>query len=146
MKYTALILTLFLAGCGGKSDDVLIKQSEQAVSAKISSMAFQTCSQIAANPQLFKHDSMKEMCGYEIDPEKPIFIDEAKAVNDGDNQYVCSRGNGLSYTGEAVTFRSLYKDGDKAPVIVIDMPDSAVSKSVIILREVQTEQINAHCK
>lgn len=145
MKTLIIITTLLLAGCVDKTDQQLISESNQAVSERISAMKFKTCADIVANKQLFTTQSLNEMCGYVINKDKPVYFNKSSVVSKDGESYVCSTGNGVSYTGEVVTFRAAYKDGDKAPTVVIDMPDSMVPKSVMIVREVQTDIINTHC-
>lgn len=145
MKTLIIITTLLLVGCVDKTDQQLISESNQAVNERISAMNFKTCADIVANKQLFTTQSLNEMCGYVINKDKPVYFNKSSVVSKEGESYVCSTGNGISYTGEVVTFRSAYKDGDKAPTVVIDMPDSMVPKSVMIVREVQTDIINTHC-
>lgn len=145
MKTLIIITTLLLVGCVDKTDQQLISESNQAVNERISAMNFKTCADIVANKQLFTTQSLNEMCGYVINKEKPVYFNKSSVVSKEGESYVCSTGNGVSYTGEVVTFRSAYKDGDKTPTVVIDMPDSMVPKSVMIVREVQTDIINTHC-
>lgn len=145
MKALIIITTLLIAGCVDKTDQQLISESNHAVTQRISALNFSTCADIVANQQLFTTNSLNEMCGYVINKEKPVYFNNARVVSKDGDSYVCSTGNGVSYTGEVVTFRAAYKDGDKAATVVIDMPDSMVPKSVIMVREVQTDIIKSHC-
>lgn len=145
MKNIIIITTILLAGCVDKTDQQLISESNQAVNERISVMNFKTCADIVANKQLFTTQSLNEMCGYVINKDKPVYFNKSSVVSKEGEYYVCSTGNGVSYTGEVVTFRAAYKDGDKTPTVVIDMPDSMVPKSVMIVREVQTDIIKTHC-
>lgn len=145
MKTLIIIASLLIVGCVDKTDSQLITESNQSVKQRISTMNFSTCSDIVANKQLFTTDSLNAMCGYVINNEKPVYFNNAKVISKDGDSYVCSTGNGVSYTGEVVTFRAAYKDGDKTPTVVIDMPDSMVPKSVIMVREVQTDIIKSHC-
>lgn len=145
MKTLIIIASLLIVGCVDKTDSQLITESNQAVKQRISTMNFSTCSDIVANKQLFTTDSLNEMCGYVINKDKTVYFNNAKVISKDGESYVCSTGNGVSYTGEVVTFRAAYKDGDKTPTVVIDMPDSMVPKSVIMVREVQTDIIKSHC-
>lgn len=145
MKTLIIIASLLIVGCVDKTDSQLITESNQAVKHRISTMNFSTCSDIVANKQLFSTDSLSAMCGYVINNDKPVYFNNAKVISKDGESYVCSTGNGISYTGEVVTFRAAYKDGDKTPTVVIDMPDSMVPKSVIMVREVQTDIIKSHC-
>lgn len=145
MKALIIITTLLLVGCVDKTDQQLITESNQAVNQRISAMNFKTCSDIVANKQLFTTQSINEMCGYVINKDKPVYFNSSSVITKDGDSYVCSTGNGVSYTGEVVTFRAAYKDGDKTPTVVVDMPDSMVPKSVMIVREVQTDIIKSHC-
>lgn len=145
MKALIIITTLLIVGCVDKTEQQLITESNYAVKQRISAMSFKACSDIVANKQLFTTQSLNEMCGYVINNDKPVYITSASLTTKDGKSYVCSKGNGLSYTGEVVTFRSAYKDGDKTPTVVVDMPDSMVPKSVMIVREVQTDMIKSHC-
>lgn len=146
MKALLIITTLLLVGCVDKTEQQLITESTDAVKQRISAMSFKTCSDIVANKQLFTTESLNEMCGYVINKEKPVYFKSSSVITKDGESYVCSTGSGISYTGEVVTFRSAYKDEDKTPTVVIDMPDSMVPKSVMIVREVQTDMIKSHCK